>query len=81
MFVGPEGLASALTARVRQMIMAPIREHSRKPADVYDRIEMYCGGPRLDLFGRQSRNGWSVVGNEATKFDKRVCVHDLGASH
>ena len=72
--LGRRGSPVRLSARVRQIIMAPIREHSRKPADVYDRIEMYCGGPRLDLFGRQSRNGWSVVGNEATKFDKTEYV-------
>ena len=54
---------------VRELIVAPVREHSRKPDQVYDRIERYCDGPYLDLFSRQSRPGWVTWGNEATKFD------------
>ena len=54
---------------VREIIMAPVREHSRKPDEVYARIERYCAGPRLELFSRQTRPGWRTWGNEATKFD------------
>lgn len=46
------------------------REHSRKPVEIYELIERLTpGARRCDLFGRQSRPGWSVWGNEATKFD------------
>lgn len=58
-----------LSKSIRQIIASPIREHSRKPDEVYRRIEQYAEGPYLDLFGRCSRPGWTVVGNEATKFD------------
>lgn len=67
--LGRRGSPMRLSAAVRQIILAPVREHSRKPADVYERIELYCRGPRLDLFGRCSRPGWVVRGDEATKFD------------
>jgi N6-adenosine-specific RNA methylase IME4 len=67
--LGRRGSPVRLSAGVRQIILSPVREHSRKPEDVYGRIEAYCDGPRLDLFGRQSRPGWTVVGNERTKYD------------
>jgi N6-adenosine-specific RNA methylase IME4 len=67
--LGRRGSPMRLSKRVRQVIFAPLREHSRKPESVYERIEAYCPGPRLDLFGRQSRSGWTVTGNEKNKFD------------
>jgi N6-adenosine-specific RNA methylase IME4 len=56
-------------ADVFEIILAPRRESDRKPDEVYHRIERYCAGPRLDLFGRQSRDEWRVYGDEASKFD------------
>jgi N6-adenosine-specific RNA methylase IME4 len=47
----------------------------RKPDEVYRRVERYCTGPRLDLFGRESRQGWHVWGDEATKFDAPAPLH------
>ena len=55
---------------VGQVIAAPIREHSRKPDCVHDRIERLVAGPYLELFGRCSRPNWTVWGNEAGKFDE-----------
>ena len=69
--LGRKGSPERLSKGVRQVIVSPLREHSRKPDEVYDRIETYCRGPRLDLFGRCSRDGWTVRGNEATKFDNQ----------
>ena len=57
-----------LSKSIRQIILAPLREHSRKPDEVYRRIERYAEGPYLDLFGREQREGWTVRGNEAHKF-------------
>ena len=54
---------------MREIIIAPMREHSRKPDEFYRRAEMFCAGPRLDLFGRQSRSGWTVWGDQSTLFD------------
>ena len=48
----------------------PLREHSVKPDEQYAVIERVSDGPYLELFGRQSRPGWTVWGNEATKFDR-----------
>ena len=41
-------------------------EHSRKPAEIRDRIVELCGDvPRIELFARQSADGWDRWGNEA----------------
>lgn len=64
------GNARRIAKDVREVIMSPVREHSRKPDEAYQRIERYCEGPYLDLFARQSREGWDSWGAEAGKFDE-----------
>lgn len=54
---------------VRQGIIEPIRQHSRKPDCVHERVQKLVDGPYLELFARQSRPGWTTWGNQATKFD------------
>lgn len=56
------------SAAVRKLVMSPRREHSRKPDEIYDRIEQLCDGPYLELFARTQRPGWSSWGNEVDKF-------------
>lgn len=41
------------------------REHSRKPDEIYPVIERCSPGPRLELFARGVRAGWTVWGNQA----------------
>ena len=42
-----------------------MREHSRKPAEVYARIEQLVDGPYLELFARPPHPpGWDVWGRE-----------------
>ena len=53
---------------VRELILAPRREHSRKPDEFYRRVEAYCAGPYADLFARQRRPGWDAYGDEVDKF-------------
>jgi N6-adenosine-specific RNA methylase IME4 len=62
------GSCRRLAKDVREVIISPVREHSRKPDEAYARIERYCAGPRLELFGRQQREGWTVWGDEANKY-------------
>jgi N6-adenosine-specific RNA methylase IME4 len=57
---------------VRQLIVAPRREHSRKPDEQYERVERLVAGPYLEMFARQSRPGWDSWGNETTKFDQEA---------
>ena len=44
------------------------REHSRKPDEQYDLIEACSWGPRLEMFARGPRKGWTVWGNQADDY-------------
>lgn len=66
--IGKRGRSLRMDAGIQEVIISPRREHSRKPDESYRRIERYCSGPRLELFGRQQREGWEVRGNQASKF-------------
>lgn len=39
-------------------------KHSRKPYEIIKKIEKVSPGPYLELFGRETRPGWTVWGNE-----------------
>jgi N6-adenosine-specific RNA methylase IME4 len=52
-------------ADVKKLIVAPRREHSRKPDEAYARIEALCTGPYLEMFARSTRPGWDGWGLEA----------------
>ena len=45
--------------------------HSRKPAAFYARVEQLCPGSKVELFARESREGWSVWGNLDTLTDQQ----------
>jgi N6-adenosine-specific RNA methylase IME4 len=62
------GNPKRLHADVRQGIIEPRREHSRKPDCVPKRIERLVAGPYLELFARTTRTGWDCWGNETDKF-------------
>ncbi len=62
------GKPKRLHADVRQAIIEPRREHSRKPDCVHERIERLVAGPYAELFARQRRPGWACWGNETEKF-------------
>jgi N6-adenosine-specific RNA methylase IME4 len=52
--------------RVSSVIQAPIQEHSKKPEIVRDWIgDWYSGLPMIELFARQSGNGWDTWGNQS----------------
>lgn len=67
--IGRRGSPKRLSASVREVILAPIREHSRKPDEARERIERFCEGPYLELFARDTRAGWTSWGNEVGKFN------------
>jgi hypothetical protein len=59
--------------RPSSVITAPRREHSRKPDEAYALIEtMYPGLPKIELFARQTRPGWSAWGNELCVRGSRI---------
>lgn len=55
---------------VAQVVMSPRREHSRKPDSVRsDIVRLFGDRPRLELFARNTAQGWHSWGNEINKFD------------
>ena len=66
--LGRRGNAKRLSKSVREIILAPVREHSRKPEQFYERARQYAAGPYLELFSRQRRTGWDSWGNDVDKF-------------
>jgi N6-adenosine-specific RNA methylase IME4 len=66
--LGRRGNARRVAKNVREVILAPVREHSRKPDEMFARVERYCEGPYLELFARQRRPGWDAWGNQTDKF-------------
>src|SRR5262245_15230378 len=54
------GRPKRLNTDVRQAVIAPRQEHSRKPDEIHNGIERLVGGPYLELFARRPRAGWTV---------------------
>jgi N6-adenosine-specific RNA methylase IME4 len=71
-WLGRRGAPKRKSMGVRELIVAPVRQHSRKPDDVYGRIEELCDGPYLELFARQQWPGWTCVGDEAAKYQREA---------
>lgn len=69
--LGRRGNAKRLSKSVREIILSPVREHSRKPEEFYRRAQQYAAGPYLEMFSRQSRPGWDAWGLEVGKFDQK----------
>ena len=69
--IGRRGSAKRVAKNVREVILSPVREHSRKPDEARARIERYVGPDtvKMELFGRAPAAGWTVLGNETEKFN------------
>ena len=52
---------AAFERNVRQLVLSPRREHSRKPDIVRHEIMRLCAGPYLELFSREDAPGWSTA--------------------
>ncbi len=66
------GSPKRMATDVRQVIVAPRREHSRKPIEAIKRIERYTGTTGVELYCRSRRLGWDVFGNDLDKFAQAV---------
>ena len=60
-----KGSPKRMSKSVHQVVMDVIREHSRKPDEVRNRIVSLMGDlPRIELFAREKSLGWDAWGNE-----------------
>jgi N6-adenosine-specific RNA methylase IME4 len=62
--------ARTLAAGRRQVniVKTMKREHSRKPDELYAIVEACSWGPRLELFARGPREGWTAWGDQADDY-------------
>ena len=68
--IGSRGRSLRQSAKVHEVGLFPLMEHSRKPDQFRKRIEEYVGpGLRMaELFAREAPAGWDAFGNEVGKF-------------
>lgn len=60
-----KGKPHRVDANISQLIISPLRQHSRKPDETRDRITALMGDlPRIELFARTTTPGWDTWGNE-----------------
>jgi N6-adenosine-specific RNA methylase IME4 len=63
--IATKGKPKRIRADILQIVHAPVREHSRKPSDMRERIVNLMGDlPRIELFARKRVDGWDAWGNE-----------------
>ena len=63
--IGTKGTIKRKSNKVSQIIDTHIEEHSKKPNIVRERIVELIGDlPRIELFARQTSEGWDSWGNE-----------------
>lgn len=63
-WLSTRGSPKRINADVRQLIIHPVMEHSRKPDDIHGRIERLVDGPYLELNARREVENWLTWGNE-----------------
>lgn len=53
------------------ILHSPRREHSRKPENFYQLVDKLCPDiTKLEMFARESRDGWDCWGDQADLFDQ-----------
>ncbi len=69
--IGTRGRITQLSRSSRNLLAAPVREHSRKPEAMYELVEATWPGPYVELFATHPREGWlswgdGLLGDTAT---------------
>lgn len=64
--IATKGKPSRVSNSVSQLIFAPSQQHSKKPDETRDKIIQLIGDdiPRIELFARDTAEGWDSWGNE-----------------
>lgn len=70
--VGTIGKPRVCSRSIRNLIAAPVREHSRKPDQMHNDVEQLYAGPYAELFARARRPGWDAWGNDVDRFTEQV---------
>lgn len=62
--IATRGRPKLLDHGQRAVLLSPQLPHSAKPEGLQDSLERMYEGPRLELFARRDRPGWTCVGDE-----------------
>jgi N6-adenosine-specific RNA methylase IME4 len=63
--LGVRGKPKRISASVSNLTISPIQKHSQKPEMIREKIVELMGDlPRIELFARQTADGWDSWGNE-----------------
>jgi len=63
--IATKGKPKRINAGIHSVIETPIEKHSKKPDIVRDKITELVGNlPRIELFARETADGWDSWGNE-----------------
>ena len=66
------GRAPALRHDLATAFLAPRGQHSAKPPRLHEVAELLSPGPRLELFARQNRPGWTCWGEQCPDLHRRA---------
>jgi len=67
LLLGVKGSLPFMAKDEKSWIELPRGKHSAKPEEIVDKIERVSPGPYLELFGRRTRENWTVWGNQIPK--------------
>lgn len=75
--IATKGKPKRVSNSVSQLVVSPLRQHSRKPDEVRDRIVELLGDiPKIELFARETAPGWDSWGNEVPILTGGDFTHD-----
>lgn len=67
--IGTRGSPKVAVRNIRNLIVAPVREHSRKPDELPDALRrMFPRARRIELFAEERRPGWQRWGKPTGRF-------------
>ena len=76
--LGFRGKLKRQSNKVSQVVLSAIREHSRKPDIVRNKIiELVGNMPKIELFARKRFEGWDSWGNELENMEQKKLKWDL----
>jgi site-specific DNA-methyltransferase (adenine-specific) len=74
LLLGVRGKIKAFRIQKPNFIQAKVRNHSQKPVEVRELVEMCNLDPKLELFATESATGWDCIGNAINGEDIRVSL-------
>lgn len=77
LLLGIKGKVKPFRIQKPNFIQSKVREHSRKPDEFYEFIEMTGLEPKIELFARNKREGWDSIGFDIDGCDIRESLGKL----